>query len=337
MKILLSGYHNPHFLTITEYMESAIKELGHKLFVFEDRQHIIPGRFRYRINWLNQLSLQHINRNMVSLALKERPDVAIVTGGHRINAKTIRALKKNGINTVLWTIDPPRLFQTIINIAPLYDYIFCQGTEAIELLNQAGVKGAQWLPVACDPDLHKPIELSAKEKIHYGSDVVFVGSYYPNRLDLLAYLAGFDLAVWGPGWEQLGKKSPLVKHVKAAYTSPSEWVKIYSASRIVLAFHYQDPNDSFPVYQASPRVFEAIACGAFLLCDNQRDVLSLFKSAEHMATFVDENELTEKAKYYLDHAAEGETIARQGRIEVLANHTYVHRIEKLLSSIDQRA
>ncbi|MCK4821562.1 hypothetical protein KA005_37695 [bacterium] len=62
MKILFSGYHNPNFITITEYMESAIKALGHELIVFDDRQHIIPGRIRRRLKRLNRFDLQHINK-----------------------------------------------------------------------------------------------------------------------------------------------------------------------------------------------------------------------------------------------------------------------------------
>ncbi|MCK4821561.1 hypothetical protein KA005_37690, partial [bacterium] len=109
-----------------------------------------------------------------------KPDIAIITGGHRITARTVKTLKDNGICMILWTIDPPRDFQPIIDVAPLYDHIFCQGTEAVELLNHAGVKGAHWLPVACDPGQHRPVEFSAEEKMLYGNDVVVAGSYYRN-------------------------------------------------------------------------------------------------------------------------------------------------------------
>lgn len=336
MKILLSGYHNPNFLTITEYMERAIENLGHELFVFDDRQHIIPGRVRQRIEWLNKFDLNHINREMVSLALKTKPDIAIITGGHRIASSAIRTLKDNGICTVLWTIDAPINFQPILDVAPLYDHIFCQGTEAIELLDRRGINGANWLPMACDPNEHRPVELSVQEKQHYGNDIVFVGSYYPNRAELFEKLVNFDLGIWGSGWEKLEAKSKLRRCVKASHTPPSEWLKIYSASKIVLVTHYQDPEKRFHVYQASPKIFEAMACGAFTVSDNQRDVFSLFKDGEHLVRFDNPGELVKKIKYYLDHSEERERIAMQGREEVLKNHTYEHRIEKLLSVVEKK-
>ena len=335
MKILFSGYHNPNFITITEYMESAIKALGHELIVFDDRQHIIPGRIRRRLKRLNRFDLQHINKKMVSLVLEMKPDIAIITGGHRITARTVKTLKDNGICMILWTIDPPRDFQPIIDVAPLYDHIFCQGTEAVELLNHAGVKGAHWLPVACDPGQHRPVEFSAEEKMLYGNDVVVAGSYYRNRAELFEKLAGFDFGIWGPGWEKLDQKSKLRGCIKGTHTPPSEWSKIYSASKIVLATHYQDPESRFPVYQASPRIFETLACGAFVISDDQRDVFSLFKEGVHLERFMDPKDLVEKIKYYLDRPIEREEMSQRGRQEVLNNHTYVHRIERLLYIISQ--
>jgi spore maturation protein CgeB len=333
MKILFSGYHNPNFVTITEYMESAIKALGHDLIVFDDRRHIIPGRIRQRIRWLDQFDLQHINKKMVSLTLKAKPDIVIVTGGHRISGSTVKALRDHGIVAVLWTIDPPLNFQPIINVAPHYDYIFCQGTEAVELLNHAGIISVRWLPVACDASQQRPVELSPKEKRDYGNDVVFVGSYYPNRAELFERLTDFDLGIWGPGWEKLHSDSPLRRFLKGGPLKPELWLKIYSASKIVLAAHYRDPEGRFPVYQASPRIFEAMACGTLVISDNQRDVFSLFKDGEHLIGFDHPDDLVEKIRYYLEHPEERKEIARRGRQEVLQNHTYIHRIEKLLSVV----
>jgi len=333
MKILFSGHHNPHFFTITEYLEKAVQSLGHELFVFEDRQHTIPGRIRKRLHLLDQFDLKMINKRMLSLAVATKPDIAVVTGGHRISSETIKKLKNDGIVCILWTIDAPLYFQPIMDVAPFYDQIFCQGTEAIELLDKAGIRGAQWLPMACDPDYHHPVECTSEEKKKYGSDIVFVGSYYPERADLFERISAFDLAIWGPGWDGLDRNSSLRRCIRGSHTTPDEWLKIYSASKIILATHYHDPQNRFPVYQASPRVFEVLACGAFLMCDDQRDVFSLFKDGQHLVCFHDASELIAQIGHYLAHPQERERIAASGRQAVLARHTYRHRIKELLASV----
>ena len=334
MKILLSGYHNPHFPTITEYIEGAIKNLGHELIIFDDRQHFIPGRIRKKIKCLNQLDLKNINAKLITLVNERRPDMAIITGGHRINGITVDILNSLGIITILWTIDAPLTFQPIIEATPHYQYIFCQGTEAVELLNHSGIKLAYWLPMACDPSIHHPAELSDMDIKMYGCDIAFVGSFYPNRAELFEKLEGFDLTIWGPGWENLRHGSPIKRNLKGAHTLPSDWIKIYSACKLVLALHYQDTENRFPVYQASPRIFEALACGAFVICDNQRDVFDLFNDGEHLVCFNNADDLITKIKHYLESPAERKKIAEQGRNEVLNKHTYIHRIKTLLSVID---
>lgn len=334
MRILLSGYHNPHYPTITEYMERAVVALGHELIIFDDRRHIIPGRIRRRCPWLQKMDLAHINKTLIDLAAGSKPDLAIVTGGHRINPSSVDALKRKGINTVLWTIDAPRAFQPLIRAAPHYDHIFCQGTEAVELFEKAGIYKSRWLPMACDPEFHHPVQISEDDQRRYGGDIVFVGSHYPERADLFEPLSAFGsnrFSIWGPGWEALPEASPLRKHLKGGHTRPEEWLKIYSANKIVLSSHYHDPCKKFPVYQASPRVFEILACGAFQLCDDQRDVFTLFKDGVDLAKFTDKDDLFIKVEHYLNLGDERRAIAAQGREKVLSRNTYIHRLRKLIT------
>lgn len=336
MKIFFSGHHNPHFLTITEYLESAIRSLGHDLFAFEDRQHVIPGRIRKHVPWLHRTDLQIINRRMIAAAGKWKPDIAIVTGGGRIDPATVECLKKRGITCVLWTTDPPNVSCPLPTAAPCYDFIFCLGTESMELLERAGVRHARWLPMACDPERHYPIECTPADKEEYCSDVVFVGSHYPERAALFEHLAAqrfCDFALWGPGWDSLPRTSLLRRHVRGFHTRPEEWRKIYSAGKIVISSHYRDPGGILPVYQASPRVFEILACGAFQLCDDQHDVFALFKDGHDLVKFTDAKDLVAKVQYYLGHAEKRSAIAAQGRKTVLSRHTYQDRIRELLEKI----
>ena len=158
-------------------MERAIKALSHDLVIYDDRQHLIPGRLRGRLKWLESIDSRRINKKLVLLVQATAPDLLIVTGGHRIKADTVTTIKKMDIPTVLWTIDAPLHFQPIIDAAPHYDHIFCQGTEACELLAGAGLVRSHWLPMACDPFYHHPVAVSDQEKKRYGNDLVFVGSF----------------------------------------------------------------------------------------------------------------------------------------------------------------
>lgn len=333
MRILVSGHHNPRFITITEYIERAILRLGHGLVVFEDRRHLFPGRLRRRWALLQRLSIAAINRALVRLAERTRPDLILVTGGHRITRPTLDSLTRRGVPVVLWTTDPLKATDPLPQTAPHYRAVFCQGSEAVELLRAAGVPGVRRLPMACDPEIHRPVALSEEERRHLGSPVVFVGSYYPHRAALLRRLTLCGLSIWGPGWDALAPGDPLRRCVRGPGIGPDRWVRIYSAAQVVLSIHYRSDDERFPVYQASPRVFEALACGAFLLTDRQPDVLSLFRDGEHLASFSGGEELQRQILHYLRHPGERRRIAAAGRGEVLGRHTYVHRIEELLECL----
>lgn len=332
MKVLFSSYHNPFFWTITEYTEKAIEKSGHELIRFDDRAFVIPGLFRQRMRFLQKWDLNRLNNRLLSLASDSKPDLCLVAGGNRILPETVQKIKNLGIQTVLWTIDAPREFQQILDAAPFYDFVFCGGTEAQELLARARFKKIYWLPFACDPEVHKPMDMDSEEKKRWGSDVSFMGSYYPNRARILEKIDDSDLRIWGPGWDKLDHNSPLKKRATDTQLKPEEWKKIFSSSKISIAIHFQDGETL--CHQASPRVYEALACRSFLLVDDQKDVKSLFQDRKHLVIFKETEDLRQKITYYLDQSDERKKIASQGHEEIVHKHTYLHRMQEMFSVIE---
>ena len=337
MKILSSGYHNPHYATFTEYAEAAIRRSGRDLITFDDAQFIIPGRFRDMAAFLQKWDLERMNRKFLSLARKHKPDLCLVMGGYRILPETIKRIKEEGITCALWTTDPPFDFNLLMEIGPLYDFIFCAGTEAVELFNKAGIRGAIWVPFACESETQKRRQLTEEERRAYGCDVAFVGTvdpdYYPVRVECLEAISDFNIGIWGPGAEKIPSSSPVKSRVRGQKTTPEIWTRIYSASKIVLCMHYRNPKRPALCYQASPRVFEALACASFLLTDDQADVNSVFEDGRHLVVFKDPADLRKKVEYYLARPEERARIAAAGYEEVMRKHTYANRIENIFAVI----
>jgi spore maturation protein CgeB len=338
MNVLFSSNINPNFKTFSDYIEKAFRQSGCKTCFFENRAFAIPGRIRDRIAFLQDWDLRRLNKRLLEKAAEFKPQIYVEAGGWNILPETIDILKSMGIKTALWTIDPPHTFKAIIKNAPHYDFVFCQGTEAIQILKENNVNNLHWLPFACDADFHKPSELAPSERKKYETEVCFVGSWnpgnkpqdYAKRQAALERLTDYNLGIWGPGWNELPAESNLKKFIRGFHTKQEEWVKIYSATQIVIIVHYQNTEGNIPCYQASPKVFEALACGAFLVVDDQRDILSLFESGQHLVVYHNHKELREIISYHLEHPDEARKIAQQGRKEVLENHTFRHRVDEML-------
>jgi len=329
MRVIFSGYHNPHFPTITEYIERAFRELGHEVFSYDERALLLPGRLRAWLPRLQAWEVRRINAGLVRLAARTRCELAVVSGGHGIFADSVGALRRLGTTTALWTTDPPHNFGPVRAVAPAFDLVFCQGTEAVELLAQSGRTDARWLPMGCDPALHTAVPVTPRMRRQYGHDVVFVGSHYANRWELFRHLLDVDLHLWGPGWHR-AHGDPRAREISTSMqVKPDTWRVIFSAAKIDIVIHYQDGVT--PCYQASPKVFEALACGCFVLVDRQRDVLRLFQDGRHLVAFDNAEDLRAKVRYYLEHDEERRAIAEAGRAEAVAHHTYVHRVRELVS------
>ena len=106
------------------------------------------------------------------------------------------------------------------------------------------------------------------------------------------------------------------------------WPWQYSRSRSV--FNRSIRND------VNMRVFEAAGCGSLLLTNDltNNGLAELFTDGKHLVTYRSADELLEKLAFYLKHDKAREQIATAGYAEVLARHTYLHRMSQLLRSIE---
>src|SRR5262249_43416476 len=160
---------------------------------------------------------------------------------------------------------------------------------------------AQWLPLACDPEIHR------KHDVPKTLDVCFVGNLFP------------------------GGRAELVRLIQRRFHESfvgrrffDEVAQTYSASRIL--FNRSLRNGLIM------RVFEALACGSLLLTNDlsENGQAELFRDGVHFAVYRDAEELTDKIAFYLGREALREQIAERGRAEALARHTYRHRMETIL-------
>ena len=81
------------------------------------------------------------------------------------------------------------------------------------------------------------------------------------------------------------------------------------------------------------RIFEAMACGKMVLTDRldmSRGLEELFIDGQEIVLYDDMFDCIEKMNYYNENEAERERIAYNGMAKVIANHTQIQRVDKLI-------
>ncbi|MDB5336757.1 MAG: wbbL 5, partial [Planctomycetaceae bacterium] len=206
-----------------------------------------------------------------------------------------------------WAIDTHVDFKRCLSKAQGADYVFAAQKNGAQQLHAAGIPAALWLPLACDPEIH------GRREVAKTIDVAFVGNIVSGpRLDLLQLIQERFPNNW----------------IGRCYFD--EMAKVYSAARIV--FNRSIADD------VNMRVFEALASGSLLLtneiANNGQD--ELFQDGVHLVTYGSGERLLEKLSLFLTREDERERIAAAGQGEVLRRHTYLHRMQTILNTVEAK-
>ncbi len=207
--------------------------------------------------------------------------------------------------SVFWVIDThlKKPYRKIKEQAKHYDVVFCAQKNGAERLKREVKVDAQWLPLACDPEIHRKINILKKydigfvgrnaQKFKRGAQIETLKNKYPD-----SYIGAADFSRMG---------------------------EIYSASKV--GFNSSIVND------INMRVFEIMASGCFLLTNRIKNngFSDLFEEGKHVVTYENNRQLLELIEYYLKNAEEREKIAAQGYELVIKNHTYFHRVQAMMN------
>jgi len=215
-------------------------------------------------------------------------------------------MERLSIPKVAYLIDTHLNFDHHLQLAKRFDFVFLAQREYITDFNDNGIKNCYWLPLACDPEIHGKQD---REKLY---DIGFSGSITPahqRRKKLLEHLGnhGINLSI-----ERLFLKD-MAEH--------------FSQSKII--FNNAIKND------LNMRVFEALCSGSMLITDSAEGLSDLFEDKKHLVIYRD-FDIVQVARHYLDSDEEREAIAKAGMEEVLAKHTYKHRVEEIIKIVREK-
>lgn len=103
---------------------------------------------------------------------------------------------------------------------------------------------------------------------------------------------------------------------------------IFANSKINLNISLRSILSGIPL-----RAFDIMGAGGFLITNYQEDYMDFFDENKDFVIYYDYEDLLDKVSYYLKHDDERQQIAQNGRKKVAEQHTYLHRVEQIISAV----
>lgn len=338
-KILLIG---PNFHDFNQYVADAFCQLEWAVTILAYDTPIHPysqfNKIRYKLYRHKEL-LQVGSRESFSIQAqvifdKVSPQIVFLLNGEMLTTEVMHYFSKSS-KVVVWFYDSITRLPYCWNIVPLCHSVFCYEKDDIRLIKERLNIDAGFLPQAVDSSVYCKIPQMKKEW-----DIVFAADMWksPKRMRLIqsvvAHFPDKKIRVWGiyKPWYK-GLWNSVTREHRDIYTNSnasSHQLNLdYNKARVVLNIHNEQQTIG-----ANPKLYEISASGSYQICDTNPYIESIFRDGE-IGLYDNEESLLELIKWALDPTNEvsRETSAQRAREIVLAEHTYVQRVQHLLGSV----
>jgi spore maturation protein CgeB len=326
MKILVAVPGRLHTVTMNRFMPQALASLGHEVRVVDYSPTLIE-KLRRKLTGAG--AAQVVSARLLAAIEAHPPDIFFTLYGINVSPAVLAELRRRRITSANWWLNDPFQWERATKILGAYDFAFTNAKYSVDAYAAAGMKHVHFLPSACDPSVHHPLEGRALE-----CDLSFAGDWSPLREQLVERLAadGVDVRVYGPWRRKLRSGSPLAARLQHGFFTPERMVEIFAASRATLNVHTWRGRFDFGL---NPRVFEAGSCGAAQLVDHKRELDELFGPAERagMLIYRTDEELVAHARSLRSRAVELKAAALAAAPAFHREHSYRARAMELLRVI----
>jgi spore maturation protein CgeB len=264
-----------------------------------------------------------LERKVVREARNFKPDVVLgLTAG--LHPETVEALGKVcGGRRVLWWGDPPANSRRWGILDPGWDVVFLKDKVAVGKLKMAG-RNAHLLHEAMNPTWHRPLASQSHDK------VAVAGNYYAFRQAMVLRLMGDGVAfaLYGPRPPRWAEGRIKATH-SGRYLMREEKSRAFGEAMACL--------NTFPLAEADSlncRAFEIAGAGGLQLIEYRPAVEECFEPGKELLTFSTYEELLVHIDRARNAPKEMAAVRQAGARRALSEHTYEHRVRRILSMVD---
>lgn len=322
MKILYLGDDFPH--NTSGHRAAALGRLGHEVTCLNPRLALPAGRvvggLSTRVGlwpfvpWINARLIRRIGRAI--------HDLAWIDAGAELSPGFHRWLRRRGMRIINYNVDDPygirdgRKWDLYRRSVPWHDLTVVVRTENIEEARTAGARKVVHVFRSYDPVAHAPLVLAAADRTPWNSDVIFVGSWMPERGPFLLRLLelGVPLTIRGDHWAKAPEWPRLRDAVRGPAVYGADYVRAVQCSKVSLGMLSKGNRDLHT--QRSAEI--PFIAGGIFCAERTADHLELFRDGQEAVFWTSVEECARHCTDLLARPGELGRLAEAARKRVIA-------------------
>ncbi|MGA8670416.1 MAG: glycosyltransferase [Terracidiphilus sp.] len=318
----------------------ALRRLGYDVFPIDPYSFLSNNRLVVSWSWhTGALFLeQFITQRVLANIPDKKFDLVYAECGELLGPSLVHALKARFGPVINYSIDDPfgsrdgKRWRLYLQSVPLYDLVVvvreCNAAEALA----SGAQNVLRVYMTADEFAHSPRSLTEQDRQKWSSDVLFVGTWMPERGPFLARLIelGVPLSIYGLRWQKAREWSSL----RSCWRGPGiyddeDYARAIQCAKVNLGLLSKGNRDL-----TTTRSMEIPSLGGVLCAERTREHSLLYEEDREAVFWSDAEECAKKCIELLSDESFRRGIARSGRERFFRNE---HLNQQVLARIFDRA
>jgi spore maturation protein CgeB len=305
----------------------ALQRLGHTVSIVDPFALLPDNRFARLWAWRTGcLFLEDLIRRRVLASIPDkRFDLVLVDGGELVGPCLVQELKCLFGAVANYNVDDPygqrdgRRWNLYLQSVPLYDLVVVVRDLNVPEAVARGARSVLRVHRSADEVAHAPRPVSDEARRKWASEVVFVGTWMPERGPFMARLIelGVPLSIYGDRWQK-AREWPALRLCwrGAALQAEQDYAMAIQCAKVNLGLLSKGNRDL-----TTTRSFEIPHLGGVLCAERTSEHTELYRENEEAVFWNSPEECAEKCLQLLRDEHYRRILGVNGRLRCLQNRT----------------
>lgn len=262
-----------------------------------------------------------VERGVLSTVGSARFDLVWVDGGALINPSLLQKLSRQAGVLVNYNLDDPfgkrdgNAWRVYLKAVPFYDLLVVVREENVQEAKALGAKKVKHVFRSYDPVAHEPRSLTVEDKKRWASEVVFVGTWMPERGPFFRRLLelGVPVTIYGHHWQNAKEFEEIKKVWKGVGLFGDDYALAIQCAKVSLCLLSKGNRDLH-----TQRSLEIPALGGLLCAERTKEHLALYEEGKEALFWETPEECAEVCREALAKPKWAASVAMAGQSKVRA-------------------